>query len=157
MRRSDKEIPFRTEIETLLRRGTVCHLALHDTPWPYVVPLNYGFEAESGERWTLYFHSAPAGRKIDLIRRNARASFTVSLDDELVAGNTACEFTTRYASVMGCGSIRVLETDEDKRHGLRVLMRHCSGRYDWEVPVERLAAVTVFSLPIEMVSAKRSG
>ncbi len=161
MRRSDKEIESNEEIEGLLRRGTVCRLALHDDPWPYVLPLNYGFEAaselDSELVWRLYFHAAGSGRKIELMRRDPRAAFVIDLDHELVHGETACGFTMRYRSVMGTGTIRFLEDAEDKRHGLQRLMAQYTGRQDWELPSGSLERVTVFALAIEQVSAKESG
>ncbi len=152
-----KEIESNEEIEQLLRRGTVCRLALHDDPWPYVLPLNYGFEAASELDWRLYFHAASSGRKIDLMRRDPRAAFVIDLDHELVRGETACAFTMRYRSVMGTGTVRFLEDPEEKRHGLQRLMEQYTGRQDWELPAGSLERVTVFALSIEQVSAKQSG
>ena len=157
MRRNDKEIESNEEIAELLRRGTVCRLALHDDPWPYVLPLNYGFEAASELDWRLYFHAAGSGRKIDLMRRDPRAAFVIDLDHELVQDETACGFTMHYRSVMGAGTVRFLEDANDKRHGLQRLMEQYTGRQDWELPTGNLERVTVFALTIEQVSAKQSG
>ncbi len=157
MRRSDKEIESNEEIDELLRRGTVCRLALHDDPWPYVLPLNYGFEVTSELGRRLYFHAAGSGRKIDLMRRNPRVAFVIDLDHELVHGETACGFTMSYRSVMGAGTVQFLEDAEDKRHGLQRLMEQYTNRQDWEFPSGNLEQVTVFALSIEQVSAKESG
>ena len=43
MRRADKAITDRGEIDEILGTAQVCHLALKDEPFPYVVPLNYGY------------------------------------------------------------------------------------------------------------------
>ena len=70
MRRKDKEITSRAVIDEILGRAVVCRLALNDEGSPHIVPVNFGYAGN-----TLYFHSAPSGRKIDLILGEPRATF----------------------------------------------------------------------------------
>jgi len=155
MRRSDKEITDTEQIEEILRRGTVCRVALKDEPVPYVVPLNYGYG-----RWNdgqaLFFHSASTGRKIDLIMKNPEAAFVIETDHQLVVAEEACRFTMHYASVMGTGRFRVLESVEEKRSGMTAIMAHYTDRSDWDLPDRALGAVTVLVLEIDEISGKRS-
>lgn len=74
MRRSDREITDFQELITVMRGCDVCRLALHDEPYPYILPLNFGLEANGGTV-RLYFHGADTGTKYDLIARNPNASF----------------------------------------------------------------------------------
>jgi len=64
MRRREKQITDRSQIEAIIARSQVCRLALSDGGQPYIVPLCFGYR-----RSRLYFHSAAAGRKIDILRR----------------------------------------------------------------------------------------
>ena len=66
MRRSDREITDFQELITVMRGCDVCRLALHDEPYPYILPLNFGLEVD-GETVRLYFHGANTGTKYDLI------------------------------------------------------------------------------------------
>jgi nitroimidazol reductase NimA-like FMN-containing flavoprotein (pyridoxamine 5'-phosphate oxidase superfamily) len=59
MRRKDEAIVEFAEIEQIVRKSLVCRLALAEEDQPYIVPLSFGFKNS-----TLYFHSAPKGRKI---------------------------------------------------------------------------------------------
>lgn len=68
MRRSDREITDFQELITVMRGCDVCRLALHDEPYPYILPLNFGLEAD-GETVRLYFHGANTGTKYDLIAK----------------------------------------------------------------------------------------
>ena len=158
MRRQDKLISSPREIATILAAGQVCHLALHDTPYPYVVPLNYGYRAPSPEapKGALFFHGAGSGHKLDLIRRNPRASFVVDTDHRLITAEEAYRFTMHYRSVMGTGTITILESPEDKRHGLDILMNQYSRETGWTYPPKMLAAMAVFILEIDEVSGKQS-
>jgi hypothetical protein len=64
MRREDKAIVELAEIEQILHKALVCRLGLTDGIRPYVVPLSFGFKNN-----TLYFHSAPEGKKIEMLRK----------------------------------------------------------------------------------------
>ena len=75
MRRSDKEITERSEMDEILGRASICHLGLNDGGECYVVPVNYGYDGGC-----LYVHSAREGRKIDILRADKRVSFTVYAD-----------------------------------------------------------------------------
>ena len=65
MRRKDKEITDIKSIEKIIHKAKVCRLALSLDDTPYVVPVCFGYSAE-----TIYFHSAKEGKKIDIIKKN---------------------------------------------------------------------------------------
>ena len=48
MRRADREITNFDELIAVMRGCDVCRLALHDEPYPYILPLNFGLEADGG-------------------------------------------------------------------------------------------------------------
>lgn len=43
MRRSEREVTDCNEIRQILERAEVLRLAMHDEPYPYIVPVNFGF------------------------------------------------------------------------------------------------------------------
>ena len=79
MRRNDREIKDRKEIDGIIRRCRVCRLAMCDDGQPYIVPLNFGYDGRF-----LYFHAAPEGRKIDIIKRNNRVGFEFDILHDIV-------------------------------------------------------------------------
>lgn len=81
MRRADREITDFDELIAVMRGCDVCRLALHDEPYPYILPLNFGLEADGGTV-RLYFHGADTGTKYDLIARNPNASFEMDRGKE---------------------------------------------------------------------------
>lgn len=70
MRKFDREIRDYNEILRLLDECQTIRLALHDEPYPYVVPLSYGWEERDGKLF-VYFHCAKEGKKLDLIAKTA--------------------------------------------------------------------------------------
>ena len=61
MRRSDREITDFRSSSPSCAGATSGRLALHDEPYPYILPLNFGLEVD-GETVRLYFHGANTAR-----------------------------------------------------------------------------------------------
>jgi nitroimidazol reductase NimA-like FMN-containing flavoprotein (pyridoxamine 5'-phosphate oxidase superfamily) len=151
VRRKDKEITERHLLEDVLRRGEVCRLALFDEEYPYIVPLNFGYE--NGK---LFLHGATSGKKLDLIRRNPRVSFEVETDLEILTAEDPCNWSMRYRSVVGRGTAVILETPEEKRHGLNVVIAHY-GKESFPFPDAALQTVAVVRVDIADMTGKESG
>lgn len=157
MRRSDREITDLDEIEAILRAGKVCHLGMVDAEGlPYVLPLNYGVERE-GERFTLYFHSADQGRKLDVLAQNPQVCAVVSQHGEISGGEgtEACGYGMPFASVLAWGCAETLQDADEKQHALQVLMRHLVDDRDWTFSAASFARTTVIRVRLQRISAKR--
>ena len=112
MRRNVQQLS-QEESEAVLLRGTAGVLALAgDKAFPYAVPISYVYDGEH-----IYFHSAPAGHKIDAIERNPNASFAVIDRDEVIPE----KYTTAFRSVIVFGSIRIIGDDAEKLAAIRKL------------------------------------
>ncbi len=80
MRRKDREITGREDLEAVLQRCRTCRLAMTAEGWPYVIPLNFGYTwGEDG--LTLYFHSGIKGKKLDALRADPRVCFEMDTED----------------------------------------------------------------------------
>ncbi len=151
MRRKEREITDSAEIDDIISGAGVCRIGLVDGGQPYIVPVFFGYEKSS-----IYFHCAPGGRKLDIIHKNNSVCFEIEADVELIRGERPCGWTARYRSVMGVGRASVLETEEEKRHGLDVLMRHYSnGESHTDFP--KLDVTAVVRIDIEHMSGKKAG
>jgi nitroimidazol reductase NimA-like FMN-containing flavoprotein (pyridoxamine 5'-phosphate oxidase superfamily) len=150
MRRKEKEINDRAEIENVLERATVCRVALSHNDLPYVIPLNFGYADNC-----LYFHSAPEGKKIEIIKRNNHVCFEVDIDHELIEAETACDWTVRYRSVIGFGKALLVDDPEEKRRALDIIVGHYSDRL-YEYPEEAVSRVAIIKVEIESMTGKQS-
>ena len=151
MRRADREIRDRKAIEDILERATVCRLGLCHRGVPYVVPLSFGYEDDR-----LYFHSAPEGRKIEIIKENHNVCFEVDVDQQIIESDTACSWTVRYRSVIGFGKAQLLEDLAEKRKALDVILAHYSDKAH-EYSEGALEKVAVIRVNIETMTGKQSG
>jgi uncharacterized protein len=148
MRKAEREITDRSDIDSIIRKSRVCRLGLTDGNEPYVVPLCFGYDGTA-----LYFHCAPEGRKIELLRRNNRVCFEVDLLDEIIEHEQDCRWGLRFQSVIGSGTATFLETPEEKRQGLEILMKQYSPN-TFTFPDDILSHTTVVRIDIESISAK---
>lgn len=154
MRRQDREVTDWNETLAVIASCDCCRLGLAAGDFPYIVPLNFGFETVGG-KLSLYFHGAREGRKISLLRATKKASFEMDRKHELVAGEAACKFSYKYESVMGTGVASFLEGREEKLHGLQKIMQHYSGRAGWDFGEAELARVSVIRLDVKDLTCKR--
>jgi len=151
MRRKEKEIQDRAEIETVIRKAEVCRLGLSMDNRPYIVPLNFGFEGNC-----LYFHTAREGKKIDMIRQNNAVCFEMEADGHLVRSENPCDWSMKYRSVVGYGTASLLTDAEKKRRALDVIMEHYSGR-PGEYPDNLVDRLAIIKVEIDSMTGKRSG
>ena len=153
MRRRDREVTDPEKIRQIMDACPFCRLGLVDDGVPYVVPMNFGLTEDQGH-YTLYFHSAQEGRKIDVLRKNSFVAFEMDTNYRLNEGIRACDWSARFQCVMGSGTVRFLETPEEKRYALEQIMDHSAGRGGWTYSEEACKAVCAFCLDVENLSCK---
>ena len=151
MRRKDKEIKDKDVIESIIKRATVCRIGLSENNVPYIVPLVFGYKNDC-----LYFHSAPEGKKIDIIKQNNNVCFELDVDCELVKSEDPCNWDMKYYSVIGFGKAFFVDDLEGKRKALNIIMEHYSSN-SHEYPVNEINKVTIIKVKIDSMTGKKSG
>jgi len=149
MRRKDKEIKDKAEIERIIQKALVCRVALSDGDSPYVFPVCFGFKDG-----TIYFHSAQEGKKIEILRKNNKVCFELDIDTELVEGEGGCDWGIRYSSVIGFGTASFIKDIEEKKKALHVLLEHYSDKA-YEFPEPSLNQVAVIKIRVESMTGKK--
>ena len=151
MRRKEKEISSRSEIDEIISKCQICHLGMALENQPYVIPVNFGYDGDQ-----IYFHTARKGRKTDILALNAKVCFQMERSTGLVARTPEpCDWSFAFESIIGFGQVRELVQPEEKKEGLVQIIRHYGGQA--VLPAEKkMAAVRVWSIQIEEVTGKRS-
>jgi len=148
MRRKDREIKSREEIEAIIRKSLVCRLGMADENGPYIVPLSFGYADNC-----LFFHSAKEGKKLDILRKNNKVCFEVDTDKEIVNGDKACDWGMKFKSVIGFGKVFLIEDMESKKRGLDIIMHHYSGK-SFEFEEKEVNRAVIFKVEIESMTGK---
>ena len=145
MRRRDREVSGIDGIEEILLLCKTCHVAMIDGGAPYIVPLSYGYSILEGNVLELYFHSAPSGRKLDILRRSNKVCFEMAYEGEPVHTESPCNSGYYYSSVIGSGSVEFIDDPYEKCRALSVMFRHQSGK-DVIFTAEQADSVCVFKI-----------
>ena len=153
MRRKDREITDNGKIREIIAGCECCRLGLVDNGRAYIVPLSFG-EVEHEGKYTFYFHGAKEGRKLDLIRQNGWAGFEMDRGYTLHGADTACSHSAAFESIIGGGTVTIVETEEEKRAGLQAIMAHATGKTDWEFDSRMVDSVCVIRLDVDELSCK---
>ncbi len=112
MRRKRQKLS-REDCDAILREGSSGVLAVSgDNGYPYAVPLSYVYDGEH-----IYFHCAKSGHKLDAVKRNAKASFCVIGQDQVMPE----EYTSYFRSVIVFGTVHVLEDEQEIRRTIEML------------------------------------
>ena len=151
MRRKDREITNIDDMIEIMKVCDVCHLALNNEGYPYIVPLNFGVDRKD-DKVILYFHSALKGTKRDLIEKDNRASFEMDYNEGLVMDLEKQNCSIAYKSVVGRGHIEIVP-DEEKYDALRILMSHYR-QEDFPINKAMISVTLVYKLVIEEMTGK---
>ena len=155
MRRKDREITDINEKLTIIQKCKVCRIGLSEDNFPYIIPLNYGYTFEN-EILTLFFHSAPEGKKLDIIKKNNNACFEIDFDSELIEGGQACDYGYTYKSIIGFGKIIIIENPDEKKYGLNMLMKHQTEKdITYEFTNEQIKNVCVYKMIVSNFTGKQ--
>jgi hypothetical protein len=151
MRRKDREIADRAEMDAIIASGKVMHLALADNNTPFVVPVFYAYDGVA-----LYFHSAKSGAKIEILNRNSTVCFCISVDHGLIESDEPCDFEARHRTVIGLGKAAFVEDEQEKIAALdRIVARFADRAFDY--PKSNLKATAVIRIVIESLKGKKHG
>ena len=149
MRRFKQQIP-EEETKEILRKATNGVLCLIDVDYrPYGVPMSFIYD---GNR-SIYFHCALEGRKIECIKHNPNACFTIIDQDEIHPE----KFTTYFKSALVEGIVRIIEDRNEMIMALRLLSTKYSPGIDYEPEIEKgLNRVLILKLEIDSITGKEA-
>lgn len=150
MRRKDKAVTEPARLHQVIAEAEICRLGLVDGETPYVLPISFGFDGTS-----VYFHSAAAGRKVEILKANNRVCLEFEGDCGLIKKESYCSWGVRYITVICQGRAELLTDSAEKNYGLTQIIR----QYDKDAPEalysdEKLASVLVYKVEIREMSGK---
>lgn len=160
MRRADREVTDAARIGEIIARCDIVHVAYEDAEGLAVVPLNLAYEYDAETRaLTLWFHSAPRGRKMDAMRAAGNAlpvAFAMETDCEVTEGRTLCNWGEAFASVAGTGVASLVDDDdlETRCKALALLMAHAAHIDHAEFTDAQVRAVAIWKVAVDHLTCK---
>jgi len=154
------EIKDEKIINDILSNAEYGTLALSVGNRPYSIPIN--FVEYNGE---IIFHGAKKGKKIDMIKQNQYASFSVVEDYSLLPSyfstdkGNACPATHMFKSVIIDGVIEFIDDYDEKVKAMSAMMKNLQkeGQYiplNHEMYKKALSATVMYKLTSTSTKAK---
>lgn len=153
MRRKEKEITEKVVQEEVLRQAEVGRLGMSVDGVPYVVPMNFCYVENA-----IYLHSFRDGKKIKAIQTNPRVCFEVD-EGEMIKGETPCDYSWRFTSVIANGVATVVEEQDERLRGLRLISdKYSPGKGAMITPeiMEKHKHVWIIRIDIHEMAGKKS-
>ncbi len=149
MRRKDRQITSEEAMEALAM-GTWGVLSTCMGGTPYGVPLNYVYSRADN---ALFFHCAPEGKKLAILKSNSRVSFAVVTRAQIVSER----FTTYYESVIVSGTASVVEGEQEKKARMRQLCAALTPQTPADDCIKNsLSAAALVRIDIDEIAGKRN-
>ena len=154
MRRKDKEITAKNEIEDILSNTMVGRLGTCANGIPYITPMKFTYDNETP---TINLHCANEGRKIETIRANQKVCIEAEEVTNVLVKQPTCASSVAYRSVILFGSIKILTDPHAKNEALQKL----ANKYAPQNPKApftdaMLNKTNVLEIEIKEMTAKRS-
>lgn len=122
MRRKDREQSREFGLSVIDQSDYAVLAAVNEAGAPYCVPLTLAREGDA-----LYFHCAPDGLKLDILRVNPRVCVTFVCE----AVTNEQTYSVKYASAIATGTAHIIEDKDEKLFALRLLCaRHAPSNPD---------------------------
>lgn len=156
MRRSSRACHDKAKVLAAFSEAQEMTLALKDEPYPYAVTVNYAPVIKDDELY-LVFHGAKAGRKFELLKKDPRCAFTITLSTEVELLELPQKSTNFFRSLSGDGTMLLLEGQEALDAVVELMVHH---GYDQDLTVLReklkapMKATQAFALKVEHAGLK---
>jgi len=134
-----------------LRRALVGRLGMSLNDMPYVVPLHHIYHGNK-----IYFHCSCQGSKVEHFTKNPNVCYEVDEFLGIRKARNACDYGTRFRSVVAFGKVRLIVEPKRKLQILRKLMRKYADSSTYvQLNEETVEHVCVAEITIQEISGKQ--
>ena len=157
MTRREREVTDINDILQIINETKILHLGLSDEGWPYVVPMNYGYDVREEDgtlHVCLYLHGAKEGRKAAAFAADPCVAVEMDYNHEVITGDYTCAYSYAYRSIMGNGTITEVTDPEAKKKGLGKIMAHIAPEAKIAFLPEIVERVAVWRIDIDTFTGK---
>lgn len=151
MQKHNQQITDKKIIEEILSHSQICRIAMIDDMKPYLLPFNYGYRDHC-----IYIHSAPEGKKIDVLKKNNNVCFEIEQKAEIVKDTIPCKWATIYRSVVGYGKVDIITNYEQKKKALDIILAHNGGESKNRYQDNQIKTLVILKVNITKLTAKQS-
>ncbi len=147
-------ITNQSEIEAIINQCEACCMSMVDeNGLPYNLPFNFAYEDN-----VLFFHAAPFGRKIEILKAKPDVCIVFSTAHDLHhhSIDVGCSYSMKFKSVIAFGKAEFFEDIEEKKIWMNKFMQKYTHR-DFEYSLPAITNVNCFKVVIDKISGKKRG
>ncbi len=153
MRRKEKEITDRAELRAILREAKHVTVAMSLGDEPYLATLSHGYDED---RNCVYFHCAPEGKKVEILKANPRVWGQALEDNGYQQGS--CDHLFRTTQFYG--RVTFVEDPEEKKHALCIMIKHLEEKpekiINEQITPHSTRRIIVGRIDIDQMSGKKA-
>ncbi|ALG13109.1 pyridoxamine 5'-phosphate oxidase family protein [Kibdelosporangium phytohabitans] len=146
-----RAVADRAALDAVLDAGLICHLSVVIDGAPVVLPTGYGRDGN-----TLYLHGSTGALSLRHTL-DTDICVAVTLVDGIVYARSVFHFSANYRSAVVHGRARLVESEEERMHGLKVLTEHMapgSWQHSRLPSAKEMAKTQVIALPLDEAAVK---
>ncbi len=148
--RTIKDIVDTKKQESIINKLKVCHVSFVDGDKPYVLAFCFGYKDN-----IIYLHTAIAGKKLDILRKNKHVCVLFDTDHELFhrQEHIACTWRLKYRSVMAFGKAEFVDDYNEKIEGLKIFMQNYTER-EFEYSKPSVDNVEIIKIKVDKMTGR---
>ena len=139
----------------ILDHTDVIYLAMNNGYFPYIIPVNFGYELTSNNQLIFYIHRAKVSTKVELIRQNPLVSFELDTKHQLITAEKACKYSFNYTSVISNGYATFIEEPTAKIATLQVMMNKFAPNKTFSFTEGDVRPISVIKIEVQAYTAKK--
>lgn len=143
-------------IDWVLDHCKILHLGLIHDDYPYVVPVNYGYDEDVHGHYTIYIHGTNDGQKGQALNQEPLIGFETDGGHEGLTYTPpkAGSFGPSYRSVIGKGQVEKITDNQEKLFALRKIIHHYVRDIPAVIHADDLTRVPVWKINVDDITAK---
>lgn len=152
MNHEDRRITDPEIIKAVMNENIVCTVAIQDEPYPYIVPMNYGYVWD--EKLVLYMHMAGKGHRLDLLAKNPFVSCNINMFLDRFGKKRYRNEGHDYRSVTVFGRAEIVSSEEPEEFlkGLNALRKNAGHTPLRKAPANK--KLLVLKVTADVITAK---
>ncbi len=140
-----------SRVKIILKNANFCHLGMCRSNMPYVVTVNFGYDDNY-----IYFHTSQKGKKNEIIKENPNVCFELNYGGEVYSNKNACNWGTKFRSLIGEGKAELIEDEVIKNNALAEIMKKYSGSKDHEFNEHVLSHTYVYRIRLNNATVSQN-
>lgn len=139
------------ECERFLETQEVGFLSMSRGDQPYCIPFNFVYD-----EGRIYIHTGLKGRKWECLAGNPRVCFTVAATGAKKSGESPCQYTYQFESVVITGNAVEVSAEQELRESLSKLVDKYRVGPVTPVPENKFQKLKMIRINIENISGRKN-